>query len=265
MLRVGKALGVLASGWLDLLAPPRCADCGTGLERHDASESPAVLCRSCQARLPHVSCTCHRPAPGRIAEACPACSGWGADLPQCRASVIYGAGSEPWVVRFKYPRRGLAGLDPTARRVLEEWVRTAARRRPGPPPDAVVPVPLHARRLRERGFNPAALLAYAVARELGSRVAPPGLLVRLRDTPTQTRLDRRARQANVAGAFGSARPREIAARRLLLVDDVATTGATLVEASRALRKAGARHVDAVCAARTPGFEDLRTTRSASSR
>jgi ComF family protein len=109
-------------------------------------------------------------------------------------------------------------------------------------------VPLHPRRLRARGFNPAAVLARTVAREAGAPFAA-GLLVRLRDTPSQTGLDRRARRANVRGAFalrGADRPPET----VWLVDDVVTTGSTLEECARALRRAGARRVVAICAART---------------
>lgn len=256
-------LRAFASGWLDLLAPLDCAECRATQVRRASGHSPPALCGSCQARVPRLVCTCPTRSIGPPAPACPACSGWGADLPHCRAPVVYGAGSESWIRRFKYPRSGPAGLDPAARFVVEDWIRAAVRLRPGPPPVAVVPVPLHPRRLRERGFNPAALLATAVARELGSAVAPPTLLVRVRDTPSQTQLDRKARQANVAEAFGCRPRRTVAQGSLLLVDDVATTGATLVAAARALRQAGFQHLDAVCAARTTGGGPIRTTRSAS--
>ena len=116
-------------------------------------------------------------------------------------------------------------------------------------PHVVVPLPLHPRRLRQRGFNPAQLLARSVARALDVRLAP-GLLERMRDTPSQTGLDRRERHRNVRDAFrarAGCRPPP----RVLLVDDVVTTGSTLAEAARALRRAGALEVAAVCAARTP--------------
>ena len=112
-----------------------------------------------------------------------------------------------------------------------------------------MPVPLHPRRLRERGFNPAALLARCVAHERGGRF-DAGLLERVRDTPSQTGLDRRARRANVRGAFrvrAGARPASV----VWLVDDVVTTGSTLAEAARTLRRAGVREVVAICIARTP--------------
>ena len=119
-----------------------------------------------------------------------------------------------------------------------------------------MPVPLHPRRLRERGFNPAALIAREFARETGARLAPRALL-RLRDTPSQTGLGRAARRRNVEGAFacrpgvslgapGSSTP----AGAIWLVDDVVTTRSTLDASARALRKAGAQQIAAVCLART---------------
>ena len=253
-----------ASGWLDLLAPPQCAECGKAQVRCPASDRPPALCPTCLARIPRLACTCFSDPVDPSAPGCLACAGWGAALPRCRSTVVYGAGSQAWMRRFKYPRPGPMGLDPSARRVVEEWVRAAVLRRPDPPPDAVVPVPLHPRRLRERGFNPAALLARAVARQLGRPLASPTLLVRRRDTPSQTPLDREARRVNVAGAFRSEGPKNRGQETLLLVDDVATTGATLVAAARALRQAGYRHIDAICAARTPAQEEIKTRRRVSS-
>jgi ComF family protein len=113
-----------------------------------------------------------------------------------------------------------------------------------------VPVPLHAARLRRRGFNLATALARQVAREVGAPVAH-GSLARTRDTPSQTGLGRAARRANVRGAF---RARPLDAATVWLVDDVVTTGATLEECARVLRAAGARKVVALCAARTPSRE-----------
>jgi ComF family protein len=126
-------------------------------------------------------------------------------------------------------------------------VREAAARVPGPPPDALVPVPLHAARVRARGFAPAAILARSLARALGRPLA--GALRRTRDTPSQTGLDRAGRRRNVASAFAVARP--LRGETVWLVDDVVTTGATLGEAARVLRAAGTGRVAAVCVARTP--------------
>jgi predicted amidophosphoribosyltransferase len=112
----------------------------------------------------------------------------------------------------------------------------------------VLPIPLHPRQLRRRGFNPACVLARAVAGAIGAPVAPTGLQ-RVRDTPSQTGLDRAQRRRNVRGAF-AATPRLEVPEDVWLVDDVVTTGATLSAAAQALRNAGVRRIVAVCAART---------------
>ena len=114
--------------------------------------------------------------------------------------------------------------------------------------DVLVPVPLGARRERERGFNQSAL----IAAQLTQRLCVPVLdqhLVRHRDTAPQTSLAREERWRNVRGAFTC--PQNISGARVLLVDDVAATGATLEAAARALRRRGARWVGAVVAARPP--------------
>jgi ComF family protein len=108
--------------------------------------------------------------------------------------------------------------------------------------DVVVPVPLHPRRLVERGFDQAALLAAPLARRLGAPFAPRAI-ERTRDTPRQASLDRAARADNVAEAFAlCSAPSVVAGKRVLLVDDVRTTGATLAACGRVLRQAGADDV-----------------------
>ena len=110
-----------------------------------------------------------------------------------------------------------------------------------PPCDLVMAVPLHPRRLRSREFNQALLLAHRIARALH---VPLSLdhLVRIRATPPQTELDRSARGRNVRRAFAVRRPDELSGRRLLLIDDVLTTGATVNECAKALRRAKVQSV-----------------------
>ena len=183
---------------------------------------------------------------------CPTCSGRSparSPLSACTAAVAFEGEAERWIYRMKYPLPGLAGIDPGARAVLRDLARAAAARAPGPPPDWIVPVPLHSRRLRERGFNPAALIARELARETDAHFVAHAL-VRHRDTPSQTGLGRAARRRNVKGAF-TCRPGIALAASIWLVDDVVTTRSTLEASGQALRNAGAKQVAAVCLARTP--------------
>jgi predicted amidophosphoribosyltransferase len=206
---------------LDFFLPPICGDCG-------APTQSAPLCARCDE------------PPGDPLPAPPR------PLAVWRAGVTFDGRAADWVRRFKYPQPGYRGLDAAADGVVIAWALRAARALGGAP-DAVVPVALHARRLRERGFSPPALLARAIAREVGAPFEPL-LLERLRDTPSQTGLNRRERRRNVAGVFRATRR---APARVWLVDDVVTTGATLASAARALRAAGAREICALAAAQRP--------------
>jgi ComF family protein len=143
--------------------------------------------------------------------------------------------------RFKYTPD--VSLAPTLSRVLADNCPfdTSAY-------DLVVPVPLHIDRLRWRGFNQAWLLARSLARERGW-ASDPFALERVRATDPQVELDDAARRRNVRAAFRVPDPRRVRDRRILLVDDVCTTGATADECSRTLLKAGARHIDVLVLAR----------------
>ncbi len=113
----------------------------------------------------------------------------------------------------------------------------------------MVPVPLHWRRQMARGYNQAERIARPLAKRLGRPLITA--LRRTRATPPQALLERPHRRANLRGAFRGRRSSAIRGRRVLLVDDVATTGATLHHASAALRRAGAASVMALAVARTP--------------
>ena len=231
----------------ELLLPSACAGCRA------AVPAATALCGPCDRslqRIPPGRCSLCQSAPAaRRQPRCTGCAASRGALSACIAAVWF-EGAVPDVVhRFKYPRSGLAGLDAAATAMLRALVCEAGRRAPGATPDLVVPVPLHPRRLRARGFNPALELARALARSRRTRLDPTALR-RVRDTPSQTGLNRRARRRNVRSAFAS-RPGWRAPARVWLVDDVVTTASTLVAAARTLRRAGARQVVAVCAARTP--------------
>lgn len=239
----------LLSGIFSLLAPPVCPRC----RRLLATDLQAGACRTCLEALPawprDRCAVCGEGAAAAPGLACAACAAAGLPLAGAIAALCYAGEAEDWIRRFKYPPRGLAGLDAAPGALLEAALRRALRVAGLRAPERVVPVPLHPRRLRARGFNPSLLLARAAARESGAALDAAALL-RVRDTPSQTGLDRAARRRNVAGAFTVRRTAAIPPR-VWLVDDVVTTGATLREAAHRLRRAGAREVVGVCVARTP--------------
>jgi len=123
--------------------------------------------------------------------------------------------------------------------------------------DLLLPVPLHRRRIRKRGFNQSLLLLRewpahmeAARGDAGSIRIAPQLLARTKPTPSQTGLGRKARRKNLRGAFTVTIPRQVKKMRILLVDDVYTTGATADACAGALRRAGAARVDVLTLART---------------
>jgi ComF family protein len=180
---------------------------------------------------------------------CPSCAST-LTLPAARdprhiAAFVYGGAVARAIARLKFERR------PDVARPLASALRRAARVLAGDRPDIVVPVPLHPRRLVERGFNQSALLAAPVAYDLEASFLPSGLS-RARDTDHQATLDRGARSTNVVGAFRAPRPAAIHGRRALLIDDVRTSGATLAACAEALFAAGARDVRSLVVAQTEG-------------
>lgn len=140
---------------------------------------------------------------------------------------------------FKYGR-----VRPLAR-LFGEWLVSAIPR--DQTFDLIVPVPLHWRRKLERGFNQSELLARAVAKRYGLR--PVNAVRRKRPTGVQAGLSNAKRRTNVSGAFQVKRKAQVAGRRVLLIDDVMTTGATLSACAAALKNAGARYVAVLTLAR----------------
>ncbi len=229
--------------FLDVLLPPRCPSCRTIVER-DSS-----FCAPCWSRLqfltaPMCAC-CGLPFPYTTATdaLCAGCLETRPPYDSARAPLIYNKTSAGLVLGLKHgDRTGLA-------RVMAAMMARAAAPILADRP-LLVPVPLHTRRLRQRRFNQAALLARMLGRSAG--LATLGMaLERVRDTPTSRGMTRTQRSKNVRGAI---RVRPGAAARIkgahvLLVDDVLTTGATAEACARALRRAGARRIDIVTFAR----------------
>lgn len=156
-----------------------------------------------------------------------------------RAATVYEGPAVAILERFKY--RARAEYAPfIASKMLAALTKYYANEKF----DALVPVPLHPARRRERGYNQAELLAKAMAAETGFPVIANELR-RIRATPSQTKLDRHARAENVKDAFALAKDPSFTGLKILLVDDVYTTGATLNECARMLREAGAASVFAL--------------------
>lgn len=204
-----------------------------------------VVCNACVARFaqPVPRCaTCALPVPAGIQQ-CGACLKDPPPLDACLAAVAY---DWPWadcVTQFKFGAQpGWAGALATVMRSTP-WVEPALEQA-----DLVVPMPLARERLAERGYNQALLLA----RHLAPDRTDATLLLRTRHTAAQSALTRAERLQNVQGAFAvePLRAHELRGRRVVLVDDVMTTGASLRAAASALRLAGAAHITALVFART---------------
>lgn len=242
---------------LDLLFPPVCAVCGGDVRRGE-KETPSLMiwrghgiCRGCLDKISWLSPPfCPRCAmPIRSAaipsHLCGQCLETPPPFESALALLVYGEEVFPLMHRMKYgPDASLARYMGVllARYLGERLSRLGLH--------AVVPVPLHRLRLRERGFNQAANMGKAVAKSLGVELETD-ILLRVRATPAQVGLSRSQRIDNVKGAFGVSSSNRARKRNLLLVDDVYTTGATLAEAARALLRAGAREVHVLTFARVP--------------
>jgi ComF family protein len=208
----------------------------------------AALCGDCIGRFAATVARCGR-CGLRLGLPAPACGDCLRDMPPFEHTVCAADYAFPWdglIAAFKF--HGRAELAATLAQRLLTAVRVAAI----PLPQLVVPVPLAPARLAERGYNQAWELARRLAPALGV-AAQSGLLWRPADTAHQVELDRTERQHNLRNAFmvDPRRRSELLGRRVALVDDVMTTGATAREAASALLRGGAAAVDVWVVARTP--------------
>jgi ComF family protein len=163
-----------------------------------------------------------------------------------RAAFAYQGSLREVVQCLKY--RGKTQLARPLARLMHGVYRSFWR---SAPVDLILPVPLHRRRLRERGFNQSLLLIRRWPWSADEPRVPVecGVLVRTRATAPQAGLDRSGRCSNISGAFAVRNPARVAGRRLLVVDDVITTGATVGECARVLKESGAARVDVLALAR----------------
>jgi competence protein ComFC len=228
---------------IELLYPSHCVGCGT-------AQAPGIfLCAECLESTPRIirpfcQC-CSRPFEGVVTGqfSCPNCE----DYPlafDCVVSLYQAKGIlRDLIHRFKY------GGQYYLRRLFSEILLEALRdeRIVATPIDALVPVPLHPARRRERGFNQAQALADSVSKKTAIPVLD--CVVRRSYTQSQTRFDRGERMRNLRGAFVLRKSNMVIGKNLVLLDDVLTTGSTLHECALVLRKAGAESVRAITVVR----------------
>ena len=229
---------------LDLIYPRACVGCGRA-----RPQTSSHLCWDCRADIhfiqPPYCAICGNPVPGHIDHdyVCSLCTTERPHYDCARASARHEGPLRKMLMAFKYESAlWLAGdiVD-----LLEATVHTHF---PVEDIDAVACVPLHGARKRSRGYNQAEILGRSIARRIGKPVLSR-CVKRIRPTESQTHLTARQRTDNVKGAFATRWAHWIDTRRILLVDDVMTTGATASECALALKQGGARSVNVLTVVR----------------
>ncbi len=229
----------------DALFPPLCIACTEVLSREDEK----VFCGRCSEQISYIAesrcpiCGITFPDSPAGDHVCGSCLETRPLYTFARAAVSYDGVVHDAILQFKYGRNitkgeALANLLSDFNFPDVDWQSF----------DLIIPVPLHVRRLRSRGFNQSLILA----RALGKKHHLPvnfSLLKRRKMTQTQTGLDKKEREKNIKGAFEVPVPENIADKNIVLVDDVLTTGSTANECAKILKKAGAAHVAVITLAR----------------
>jgi len=230
-------------GVLDLLYPPRCEACGR--LRRD------LICADCLAQIeairPPLCELCGSPfdPKGAGAPLCADCRGKRRPFSVARSAAYYGGPVAGAIRRFKYGCQ-MALWQPLGQ-LMVDALENGARAIEPETVDVVCAVPLHESRLGERGFNQSELLAEFVAEKLQKPLKP--LLVKTRSTLPQVDLPAQSRAANVRDAFAANLREVIKGQTVLLIDDLFTTGATMTECARVLRRAEAQEVRVLTLAR----------------
>ncbi len=222
---------------LDFALPPRCPGCGTIVD--DVHSFCADCWKQIQFLGPGGCQRCGLPLEATDAEMCGACLASPPRLHRIRAAVVYDDITRGIVLRLKYGRK--VALARTMARYMSPLVGSGGER-------LFAPVPLHRRRLWQRGFNQAAFIAAEIVKGAGGRLEP-NLLQRVKRTPPLKGLSRLQRRRVVAGAFRANPAADLRGKTIVLVDDVFTTGSTANACARALRRAGAERIEFVSWAR----------------
>ncbi len=230
-------------GASDVVFPPTCVQCRGLVEENTQLRHVCGKCAGAMdyVRAPHCT-TCGHPFFGVVEgeRLCPHCEGLAPAFQEGRTAVLLKGAGRALVHELKY-HRGMQVL-----RDIESVFRKAAHVLELARGAVLVPVPLHPRKLRERGYNQSELIAECLARAAGGGATVRQLLRRTADTVSQTHHDRRTRQLNLKNAFALAKGVTISAgHSYLLVDDVFTTGSTLNSCALVLRKAGCTQLNVV--------------------
>jgi ComF family protein len=230
-----------ASAILEFFLPRLCLFCGAAV----GEEAEVAVCPECEGQMEWVEsplCTCCGAVFASRDGADRVCGDCAADPPpfiRARAAAVYDGPAAQAVKRFKFTRQ-MAYLP-----VLQHWLKRPRCLELVADADLMVPVPLHPKRLKQRGFNQALLLARTFPEVPLGREA----VVRLRHTVPQVELKPKERRDNVKGAFAVPDPALVKGKNVLLLDDVYTTGATVRECAKVLLKAGALRVHVLTVAR----------------
>jgi ComF family protein len=236
---------------IDIIYPPRCQICMDFLDDHPAGRGD--ICDECFSgfrELTHPFCSiCGEPFKSKVEEdhLCEKCLRKRPYYDELRAPYIYEERLMTAIQLIKYSGKSniIKSLGPLLARYAKNWINDAKKM-------IMIPVPLHRRKLKQRGFNQSALFVKTISPVLGIEI-DFFTLIRIRYTESQTGLSLEQRRKNVKGAFDVKGGGNITGKTVILVDDVATTGNTMNECARILKKAGAEKVLGLTLARTAPY------------